>query len=60
MQLITLEKLYRQATPALTSWAIVQALMDVNVAVETKTMIAIWAGDMGSVFVSCTDNARKV
>lgn len=43
----------------LTTWTVVQTLMDINITVEAETLVAFWTGHMGSGFASCKDHVIK-
>lgn len=43
----------------LTTWAVMQALMDVDITVEAERLATFWTGYMGSRFVSCKDDASE-
>lgn len=43
----------------LTTWAVVQALMNVNVTVEAEVLLAFWARNSGTRFISCVKNIEQ-
>lgn len=44
---------------ALTSWAIVQAFVNINVAIKAKILLAFWTRDARSWHVSCKDISKS-